>query len=166
MMRRLRLWRSIYHGAVLCMACTRPSSVPRTSAANADWAPIIDNLLTFHGSILRDTARIDACSIREVTGDSGIISRLSPQARNVVTSECAPGMGRRTGAYGGLLSLKKFPDSIVVAIEVVDGDYFHVASYKAVPISTRPGFRFMEVRLHSFGDFVPAPPPPPPTKKN
>lgn len=165
-MRRFRLGHLLDHAVVLCLACTRPSTMPPNPGGETDWAPVLDDLLVFHRSTLRDSSRIDTCSIQEVTGDSRIVSRLSPQARNAVTPECVPGAGHVIGAHAGLLSVKRFPDSIVVAIEIVDGEYFHVASYKAVPVSTAPGFRFMEVTLHSFGHTVPAPPPPPPPKKN
>ena len=156
--------RSFFCFAVLSVGCAYPQPAPRTVAQAHDIVSLVDDLLTFHRAVLHDTVRIDACSIRRATGDSTILSRLSRQALNAVTTECEPsgvsfGRSRRS-----LLSLTSFPDSLIAEIEAVEGDYVHVASYRALPVAETPWFRFAEVTLSRFGHSVP-PPPPPPQKK-
>jgi len=158
--------RSLFCLTLLSVECTHTNLVPDTASRSNDWTAIIDDLLAFHAAVLHDSTRIDACSIAQATGDSAILRRLSPRARNVLTSECAPFGTPIAGSRRGLLSIKKFPDSIVADIEAVDGHYFHVASYKAVVISKPPGFSFAAVTFHDFGSVAGPPPPPPPPKKD
>jgi hypothetical protein len=150
--------------AVLGFGCVFPRSAPPVSQSH-DLTSVIDDLLTFHFSVLHDTVRLDACSIQRATDDSAILGRLSRRALDALTSKCEPpgtsfGRSRRS-----LVSIQSFPDSIIADVEAVEGDYFHVASYKALPVAEFPWFRFQSVTISHFGTTARPPPPPPPPKK-
>lgn len=152
-------------GSFISCVGNHASAQASVTPHQADWTPIIESLLLFHATMLHDTTKIDACSIADATGQRGIVGNLTNRARQAVTDpqDC---VNKRVGASvaRSLLRISRAGNEVLAEIEVVDGDYFHVATYRGLPAPARSGIAFSEVLLNRFGTIGRAPPPPPPSK--
>jgi hypothetical protein len=136
------------------------------ATGKSDAAPIIEELILFHSGILHDIVKIDRCSILLATADEAILTRLSQRALASITSpsDCRANTTREETYRRALISIQRYPDSAVANIEAKDGDYVHIASYKALPIENTDRLGFATVLLHDFGTVGRVPPPPPPKR--
>ena len=138
-------------------------SQPMLREPKQDFAPLIESLAAFHAAVLGDSVKIDRCSVLQATGDNRIVSRLTPAtlARLTGPRDCAANPGAQHPNWRGLVSIHSYGDSAVAQMEVKDGHYVHLATYRA--IKTRGDSRptFVSVLLHDFGFSGSAPPSPP-----
>jgi hypothetical protein len=154
-------------GFLFSAGCTYNQAGRTLVARIPDAAPLIEDLVLFHSGILGDSVKIDGCSILQATGDEAILRRLSGRALASITStrDCRAKTARRETYRRMLISVERYPDSAVANIEAKDGEYVHIASYKAVPIQNTGRLGFASVLLHDFGTGGSLPPPPPPPRK-
>lgn len=128
-----------------------------------EFAPLIESLAAFHTAVLGDSVKIDRCSVIQATGDKEILSRLTPlaSARLTAARDCETNPGAQQPNWRGLVSIKCYGDSAFVQMEVKDGHYVHLATYRA--LKTKPSGRldFVSVMLHNFAFSGSAPPSPP-----
>ena len=139
--------------------------VMETPVAQAiDWAPLIEDLILFKRTAVRDSVPIDACTIQAATNDARILERLSERARRdvVLSMDCTNEPLRSNASSRSLLSVRQTSDSVIAEVYVKNGEYVHLATYKAFPTREPRRFSFATVTLHDFAVAGRAPPPPPP----